>query len=402
MPAVMLHHARPRTRLALRRGLEAAGFDVRVVTAPDDVADDAGVLLIDAGAEAFLAAVRAGRIRPRRIVVLGTPTDPPEGIEILPASLGPSELAARLQDPAAGATSRKPTGTAMAHAGGLAEVEERVERLAGVDLPVLVTGESGSGKEVVARALHERGRRAAAPFVVVDPGAIPDDLVESELFGHVRGAFTDAVEERPGRLALAGEGTLVLDEVGELPLAVQARLLRVLQERSFHRVGGTHAVPLRARLVATTRRDLGRAIAEGRFREDLYHRLAGATIHVPPLRERPDDVAVIAGALLARQGEAVPSLTRDAVEALRAHAWPGNVRELDHVLQRCRLAGRDPIDAVLVETALREGPAPSMDQALTRALRAWITWQRHEGMGRTSSERSLRELFDRLWDDPPE
>jgi DNA-binding NtrC family response regulator len=398
----MLHHARPRTRLALRRGLEAAGFDVRVVARPEEVEDEATVLLVDAGAEAFLAAVRAGRIRPLRVVVLGAPADPPDGVEILPASLGPSELAARLQDPAAGETSRKPTGTGMAHAGGLAEVEERVERLAGVDLPVLVTGESGSGKEVVARALHERGRRAAAPFVVVDPGAIPDDLVESELFGHVRGAFTDAVEERPGRLALAGEGTLVLDEVGELPLAVQARLLRVLQERSFHPVGGTHAVPLRARLVATTRRDLGRAIAEGRFREDLYHRLAGATIHVPPLRERPDDVAVIAGALLARQGEAVPSLTRDAVEALRAHAWPGNVRELDHVLQRCRLAGRDPIDAVLVETALREGPAPSMDQALGRALRAWITWQRHEGMGRASSERSLRELFDRLWDDTPE
>ena len=399
MPAVMLHHARPRTRLALRRGLEAAGFDVRVVAAPDDATDDEAVLLIDADAEDFLAAVRAGRTRARRVVVLGTPADPPEGAEILPVSLGPSELAARLEAPEGTDTPRETALGDLVHAGGLAEVEDRIDRLAGVDLPVLVTGESGSGKEVVARSLHDRGPRPAAPIVVVDPGAIPDDLIESELFGHVRGAFTDAVEERAGRLALAGEGTLVLDEVGELPLAVQARLLRVLQERSFHPVGGSRAVALRARLVATTRRDLGRAIAEGRFREDLYHRLAGATIHVPPLRERPGDVPALARALLARQGDPVPTLTGEAVEALRAHGWPGNVRELDHVLQRCRLAGRDPIDATMVEAALREAPAPSLDQALARALGSWITWQRREGTGRGAAERTLRELFDRLWDD---
>ncbi|HKK71741.1 MAG TPA: sigma 54-interacting transcriptional regulator [Candidatus Krumholzibacteria bacterium] len=402
MPEVTLHHSRPRTRLALRRGLETAGFDVRVIAQPAEAAGETAVLLIDTGSEAFLDALRTGRIRPARVMVLGAPTDPLPGAEILPADTGPAELVEHLQGPP---ESSAPPATSRAepvHAGGLTEVEVRIERLAPVDLPVLVTGESGTGKEVVARALHDRGPRADDAFVVIDASAVPDDLVESELFGHVRGAFTDAVRDRPGRLAQAGAGTLVLDEVGELPLPVQARLLRVLQERSFQPVGGTEHVPLRARVLAITQRDLGHEITHGRFREDLYHRLAGATIRVPPLRERPEDLPVLARQLLARAGEPVPALTAGAVEALRAHAWPGNVRELDHVLQRCRLSASDTIDADLVRSALREAPTPSSDDVFARALRTWIGTRRSEGESRSTSERALHELFDRIWDEDSE
>jgi DNA-binding NtrC family response regulator len=222
-----------------------------------------------------------------------------------------------------------------------------VVRVAATDLPVLVQGESGVGKELVARALHERGGRASEPFVAVNCAAIPDQLIESELFGHERGAFTDAKTARIGRFEAAGAGTLFLDEIGELPLHLQGTLLRVLQERTFERVGSVTSLPFRARVVCATNRDLAGMARAGGFREDLLHRINAASVTVPPLRERLEDLPELVAALLRRvnreAGTQIQAVETAALERLRAHAWPGNVRELEHVLKRSALGARGPV-----------------------------------------------------------
>ncbi|HQR68852.1 MAG TPA: sigma 54-interacting transcriptional regulator, partial [Thermoanaerobaculia bacterium] len=211
-----------------------------------------------------------------------------------------------------------------------------VESLHRSTATVLITGESGTGKEVLARAIHSHSLQSGGPFVAVNCGALPPDLLESELFGHVKGAFTGAVRDRTGRFDLARGGTVFLDEVGDIPLHLQVRLLRVLQERQFERVGESAPRPMTARVIAATNRDLTHAIREGRFREDLYYRLRVVPLHIPPLRERPEDVGVIAQHLLAhiggRAGRAV-RLSPDTLAAMERYAWPGNVRELENALE---------------------------------------------------------------------
>jgi DNA-binding NtrC family response regulator len=224
------------------------------------------------------------------------------------------------------------------------EVIETADRVAEKDVPVLITGESGTGKELVARRIHSRSRRAKKAFVAVNCAALPDTLAESELFGHERGAFTGADRQRAGRFEEAAGGTLFLDEVGELSAAVQAKLLRAIEEHAVRRVGGTRDIDVDLRIIAATNRDL----ADGSFRSDLYFRLAVVRLDIPPLRERTDDILPIARHLLARlatkHGQAVPSLTPEAVEALRRYRWPGNVRELRNVLERALvLRGSEPI-----------------------------------------------------------
>jgi len=209
----------------------------------------------------------------------------------------------------------------------MAAVRERIARVAPSDAPVLVTGDSGSGKELVARALHAASSRASGPLVVVNCAAIPPALVESELFGHVRGAFTDARDDRPGLFVAAHGGTLVLDEIGELPLDVQPKLLRALQERAIRPVGGASEIPVDVRVVAVTNRDLEGMVAAGRFREDLYYRVHVLNVALPPLRERGDDVLELARHF-ARGREIAP----EAAAALANHPWPGNVRELASAL----------------------------------------------------------------------
>jgi DNA-binding NtrC family response regulator len=222
-----------------------------------------------------------------------------------------------------------------------------IVRLADNDLAVLVQGESGVGKELVARAIHESGVRAREPFVAVNCAAIPEQLIESELFGHERGAFTDAKSARVGRFEAAGAGTLFLDEISELPLHLQGTLLRVLQERSFERVGSVAPQPFRARLICASNRDLAAAVAGGRFREDLYHRINTVPVVVPPLRERLEDVPEIVQALVRRAnreaGTSIRSVEQAALDRLKAHAWPGNVRELEHVIKRSVMAARGPV-----------------------------------------------------------
>jgi transcriptional regulator with GAF, ATPase, and Fis domain len=215
---------------------------------------------------------------------------------------------------------------------------DQAKRVAPTETTVLITGESGTGKEVVAHAIHYASARAEKPFVAVNCAALPETLVESELFGHERGAFTGADKLKRGRFEIAGGGTLFLDEIGELTPAVQAKLLRVLQERQYERVGGTATFTADVRLITATNRDLERDVADRRFREDLYYRLAVFRIHLPPLRERGDDVILLARhfirALGAKMGKAEAGLSRDAHERLVAHGWPGNIRELQNAIER--------------------------------------------------------------------
>jgi two-component system response regulator HydG len=217
-------------------------------------------------------------------------------------------------------------------------VFELIERTAGVDAPVLVTGESGTGKELVARAIHRRSRRSGGPFVAVNCAALPESLLESELFGHVRGAFTDARTAKKGLFVEASGGTLFLDEIGELPLAMQAKLLRALELRMVRPVGGSVEVPFDVNLVAATNRDLDDAVAGGRFRDDLYYRLDVVRIHLPPLRSRGEDILLLAQGFVsraaARMGKRVTGMSPAVAEKLLAYAWPGNVRELLNCVER--------------------------------------------------------------------
>jgi two-component system response regulator HupR/HoxA len=223
------------------------------------------------------------------------------------------------------------------------EVCARMRRVAPYDISVLITGESGTGKELIARALHCNSLRWNKPFVVENCAALPDELLESELFGHKRGAFTGAVEDHVGLFQRADGGTVFLDEIGEVSPAFQAKLLRVLQDGEFRPVGGRQTRNVNVRVIAATNRDLEAEVQAGRFREDLYYRLATVSIHIPPLRERRIDIPVIALALLEKAqkqfGKAVKGLARDAIECLKTYHWPGNVRELQNEIQQVLVMG---------------------------------------------------------------
>jgi transcriptional regulator with GAF, ATPase, and Fis domain len=245
---------------------------------------------------------------------------------------------------------------------GLRVVMEQVELVARSDVPVLILGETGSGKEVVARTIHKRSRRAPGPFLRVNCGAIPADLVDSELFGHEKGSFTGAVGERKGWFERADGGTLFLDECGELPLAAQVRLLRILQDGSFQRVGGERQLHVDVRIVAATHRDLQAMAAEGRFREDLWYRLAVFPVQLPPLRERREDIAALAAHFAVRAAKRLgsPPLlpTPDDVAVLMGYPWPGNVRELAAVIERAAILGDGR--RLNVTEALGTAPRPAL------------------------------------------
>jgi two-component system nitrogen regulation response regulator GlnG len=252
----------------------------------------------------------------------------------------------------------------------LRSVLVRATRVAPTTTPVLVTGESGTGKELLARALHELGPAPSGPFVAVNCGALPRELAESELFGHERGAFTGAAGRRSGWFEEASGGTLVLDEIGELPLELQPKLLRVLETGRLRRVGGAGEAAVRVRVVAMTLRDLEREVARRAFREDLYYRLAGFHLALPPLRERRDDIPLLALHFLAELAPELGPRRLDAgaLAALRAARWVGNVRELRNVLRRAAILTRDWIGEADLELAphasfrLGEGDAPPLAQ----------------------------------------
>ena len=226
------------------------------------------------------------------------------------------------------------------------QLDRLVAKVAPTDSTVLITGESGTGKGVTARSIHQQSQRAAAPFIPVNCGAIPENLLESEFFGHVRGAFTGADRARKGLFLEADRGTIFLDEIGELPLELQVKLLHVLEAREIRPLGSEQVRKINVRIIAATNRDLKQMVAEGRFREDLYFRISGFHVTVPPLRERREDIPVLIRYLLARGGERFGvsgklSLDPDAEEILVSNDWPGNVRELENVLQRATILAED-------------------------------------------------------------
>ena len=220
----------------------------------------------------------------------------------------------------------------------LREVYTVLEKVAPTDSTVLVTGESGTGKELLVRALHRNSKRTTKPFVPVNCGAIPRELLESELFGHEKGAFTHAIRSRPGRFELADGGTIFLDEIGEMDLSLQVKILRVLQEREFERVGGTQVKKADVRVVAATNRDLEEEVRTGRFREDLFYRLNVIPLHLPPLRDRDKDVLLLAEHFLGRfcgqKSRKKLKIAPDAGRMLKDYSWPGNVRELENFMER--------------------------------------------------------------------
>ena len=261
----------------------------------------------------------------------------------------------------------------------MAEVLAEAKLVAASDASVLIRGESGSGKELVARAIHRASPRAGAPFVAVNCGAIPENLLESELFGHVKGAFTGAVANHPGLFQAANGGTLFLDEIGDMPVALQVKLLRVLQERLVRPVGASHAVPVDVRILSATHRDLDLAIIDGSFRKDLYYRLNVVSLSLPTLAERREDIPLLASHFLSRlalkYGRKVNGFAPDAMKALTTASWPGNVRQLHNVVEQVTALATTPlVPLALVQRALR---VPSMEvlsytEARTRFERDYL------------------------------
>ncbi len=277
----------------------------------------------------------------------------------------------------------------IGRAGSMKAIFKLMEKTLHNDINVLILGDSGTGKELVARAIHFNGRRAQHPFIVVNCAAIPRELVESELFGHEKGSFTGAVQQKIGKFELANKGTLFLDEIGDLDIGVQAKLLRVLQEREFERVGGSKTIPVDVRVLAATRQDLAEMVAEDRFREDLYYRINAFTIDLPPLRERKEDIRLLAQHFLKKHTKAlgredVEGFSANTVTMLEACPWPGNVRQLENAVSRAIVLSEGEIirshdfpaevrkydpdpdaDAVPVESV--SDPVASAEQALEHA-----------------------------------
>jgi len=297
------------------------------------------------------------------------------------------------------------------------EVFKAIGRAAEADEPVLIVGESGTGKELVAAALHGHSRRGSGPFVRVNCGALPEGLLESELFGHERGAFTGADRQRPGRFERANGGTIFLDEIGEIPQSAQAKLLRVLQRREFERVGGTETLVTDARVVSATHRDLSKEVQAGRFREDLYYRLNVIRITIPPLRDRVGDILPLATQILRRlerkYGWSSLSLSPEAQTKIEHCSWPGNVRQLENALSRAAIAARGRVilpdhleeeaaPIVPIPSELTEGGEPVPLRALLaeverRAIQRALT---DTGGNRTKAAERLgisrRQLFDKI------
>jgi two-component system response regulator AtoC len=242
----------------------------------------------------------------------------------------------------------------------IVEILSTVEKVAPTNATVMIYGESGTGKELIARAIHRLSPRATKPFVEVHAGALPETLLESELFGYEKGAFTGAVNAKPGRFEMANGGTLFLDEVGDISLGVQVKLLRVLQERRFERLGGTRSIDVDVRVVAATNRDLQQLIADGSFREDLFYRLNVVPITLPPLRQRQGDVPLLVAHFLDKHKAGGKRIGNDAMEALASYPWPGNIRELENTIERIViLSASDEVGLEDLPTEVRAGVAPA-------------------------------------------
>ncbi|MEJ2730793.1 MAG: sigma-54 dependent transcriptional regulator [Deltaproteobacteria bacterium] len=264
------------------------------------------------------------------------------------------------------------------------DVYKAIGRVSTSDATVLIRGESGTGKELVARAIYQHSLRAQKPFLVINCVAIPENLLESELFGYEKGAFTGAAHRRVGKIEQVHGGTVFLDEIGDMPSSIQSKILRLLQEKSIERLGGRRTIPVDVRILAATNRDLEAALAEGRFREDLYYRLKVVTIELPPLRQRQDDIPLLTDFFLARYAAELgmdnPGITPDAVVTLNRHQWPGNVRELANTLQKALIFSRgapiraeDVMQALSAEKTPGEPDSPEAEDIIRRWMRLAMT-----------------------------
>ncbi|MDY7117661.1 two-component system response regulator GlrR [Halomonas sp. SSL-5] len=295
------------------------------------------------------------------------------------------ELFAAIEEALAQAPGATPEGDEawragiITHSPEMERLLEQARMVAASDVSVLVTGPSGSGKELMAKAIHRASRRADKPFVAINCGALPEQLLESELFGHARGAFTGAVSEHQGLFQAADGGTLFLDEIGDMPLSLQVKLLRALQERQIRPLGSTASIPIDVRIISATHRDLDRAMSEGEFREDLYYRLNVVNLRLPPLKERAEDVPLLAKHLVAQAAERhkpfVKGFSPEALKLLAASAWPGNVRQLVNVVEQCvALTGTAIIPEALVAQALaaEEQALPTFNDARAAFERRYL------------------------------
>ncbi|MDH3600927.1 MAG: sigma 54-interacting transcriptional regulator, partial [Candidatus Tectomicrobia bacterium] len=275
----------------------------------------------------------------------------------------------------------------LSHSDAMQQVLHKVEQVAATDATVLILGETGTGKELLARAVHSLSPRHDRPLVKVNCAALPATLIESELFGHEKGAFTGAVSRRTGRFELANGGTIFLDEIGDLPLELQAKLLRVLQEGELERLGDSRTIQVNVRVIAATNRNLEQAVADGSFREDLYYRLNVFPLVVPPLRERIDDIALLASHFVtqygAKLGKRIERMSQRVMDALQAYAWPGNVRELENIIER----------AVI----LTSGPTLELDASLLVGPRAHATVTSGRTLQDVEREYILHVLEETAW-----
>jgi DNA-binding NtrC family response regulator len=345
-------------RIAMARGAEVVQADdgaVALIRARSDATIDLALCDVRADLAGLVRGLAAERIA-LPVVACGTNNDAHAAVrairdgarEFLPLPPDPDLIAAILDSASAD------THALIMRDRLTLAIAARAEQVAGSEASVLITGESGTGKEVFARHIHRRSRRSAGPFIALNCAAIPEQLLESELFGHEKGAFSGALARRVGKFEAADRGTLLLDEIGEMDLRLQAKLLRAVQEREIDRVGGSAPVKVSVRLLATTNRDLATEAARGRFREDLYFRLNVVSLRIPPLRERPADIAALAEHFARRyaafNGLPERKLTDAALQRLLAHTWRGNVRELENTLHRAVLLARGPtIDADAIE-----------------------------------------------------
>ncbi len=421
----------PSIRFVLEKALGKAGFEVDTASSAEEArekiaAERYAVALLDVrlpGDSGFvlLEELQANKRRPHVVVMtaqdtlraavtamkLGAADYLVKPFELDRVVQGVRDLAARAPQ-AGGAPPPEAVSPALVGVSpAMVEISKQVGRAAATDLTVLVVGESGTGKELVARAIHEHSTRATQPFVTVNAAAIPRELLESELYGHEKGAFTGADARRKGKFEQADKGTLFLDEIGEMPVELQAKLLRAIQERSVDRVGAERSLPVDVRLVAATNADLARMVADGRFRGDLFYRLSVLVIRLPPLRERPEDLPSLARHFMARHAAALAGadveLQEEAEAALKAHRWPGNVRELENVMQRALLASRGgTITAADVRQAIgAAGEIPvvpsgqeTLESALARTLPQAIEHLPEGSVHATVFERVERQLLE--------
>ncbi len=422
-PRILIADDEPSILWVLERGLRQAGYAVTAVADGEAALAEAlregfDLVLLDIrmpGLDGLTLLSELRRLRPESAVIVMTahgtiddameamqrgaseylikPFDVDQVLHHVQRALQVRALASEVAQLRSGIQEVWEFGALVGRSPRMQEVGKLIGQVAGTDVTVLIQGESGTGKELAARAIHHRSRRAGKPFVAVSCAAIPATLLESELFGHERGAFTDAVQRKPGKVETAHGGTLFLDEVGDMEPELQAKLLRVLQERSFERIGGVEPLRVDVRVIAATNRTLEELVRQGRFREDLYYRLNVVSLPLPPLRERREDIPFLARHFLAKYqadvGERV--LAPEALDRLVGYDWPGNVRELENVIQHAMVMATG---GVILPEHLPIGPVSAAASAKAEATIEELIARKLEGCVRGLREKGSANLYD--------